>query len=61
MKKFAAATARRFVRHSDGTAAIEYGLAAALISAGIVSFLSDIDDTSGLLGRIKQLMDSILT
>ena len=44
-----------------GTAAIEYGIAAALMSAAIVSFLSDTSDPSGLLGRIKLLMDSVLS
>lgn len=61
MKLRTATVVRRFARHSGGTAAIEYGLAAALISAGIVAFLSDVNDTSGLLGRIKLLMDSVLS
>lgn len=56
-----AATIKRLARDARGVAAVEYGIAAALMSAAIVAFLSDTSDPNGLLGRIKALMDSILT
>lgn len=51
---------RRLATDVEGVTGIEYGLAAALMSAAIVGFLSDVDDPDGLMGRIKILMDSIV-
>ncbi len=44
-----------------GVTMIEYGIATALMSVAIIAFLADVDDPSGLLGRIKLLMDSVLS
>ncbi|MGZ0188655.1 MAG: Flp family type IVb pilin [Alphaproteobacteria bacterium] len=50
---------RKLHRNKDGVTMIEYGLAAGLMSAAIVTFLSDLDNPDGLLGRIKLLIDGI--
>lgn len=52
-------TVRQFHRNCDGVSMIEYAIGAALMSVAIVSFISDLDDPNGLMGRIKLLIDGI--
>ena len=52
---------RRLARDQHGVTMVEYAIAAALMSAAIVTFLSDVADPDGLLGRIKLLLDSVLS
>lgn len=49
----------RLARDRSGVTGVEYGIAAALMSAALVAFLSDLDDASGLMGRMKLLYESI--
>lgn len=49
----------RIRREDHGVAAIELGIMASVMAIAIVTFISDVDDPNGLLGRIKLLIDGI--
>ena len=57
--QFIAGKLRRFRRENHGGAAIELGIMASVMAIAIVTFISDVDDPEGLLGRIKRLVDGI--
>ena len=54
-RRFIAGKLRRFRRENHGVAAIELGI----MAIAIVTFISDVNDPEGLLGRIKLLIDGI--
>ena len=58
-RRFIAGKLRRFRRENYGVAAIELGIMASVMAIAIVTFISDVNDPEGLLGRIKLLIDGI--
>jgi Flp pilus assembly pilin Flp len=58
-RQFNAGKLRRFRRENHGVAAIELVIMASVMAIAIVTFISDVDDPEGLLGRIKLLVDGI--
>lgn len=42
-----------------GTSAIELGIVASVMAFAIVTFISDVDDPDGLLGRIALIVNGI--
>ena len=58
-RQFIAGKLRHFRRENHGVAAIELGIMASVMAIAIVTFISDVDDPEGLLGRIKLLIDGM--
>lgn len=59
IRQFIASKLRRFRRENHGVAALELGIMASVMAIAIVTFISDVDDPEGLLGRIKLLIDGM--
>lgn len=59
IRQFIAGKLRRFRRENHGVAALELGIMASVMAIAIVTFISDVDDPEGLLGRIKLLIDGM--
>lgn len=59
IRQFNAGKLRRFRRENHGVAALELGIMASVMAIAIVTFISDVDDPEGLLGRIKLLIDGM--
>lgn len=52
--------AKRFMDDESGVTAIEYGLLAAAMAAGVAALVGDTTDTSSMLGRLKAKFDEVL-
>ncbi len=59
IRQFICGRLRCFRRSDDGTSAIELGIVASVMAFAIVTFVSDVDDPDGLLGRIAVLINGI--
>ena len=59
IRQFNAGKLRRFRRENHGVAVLELGIMASVMAIAIVTFISDVDDPEGLLGRIKLLIDGM--
>jgi len=59
IRQFNAGKLRRIRRENHGVAALELGIMASVTAIAIVTFISDVDDPEGLLGRIKLLIDGM--
>lgn len=51
---------KRFMNDESGVTAIEYGLLAAAMAAGVATLVGDVDDTTSMLGRLKGKFDGVL-
>lgn len=51
---------KNFMNDESGVTAIEYGLLAAAMAAGVATLVGDVDDTTSMLGRLKGKFDGVL-
>jgi len=52
---------QRFWNDESGVTAIEYGLLAAAMAAGVATLVGTTDDTGSMLGRLKGKFDGVLS
>jgi len=51
---------KRFIDDESGVTAIEYGLLAAAMAAGVAALAGTTDDATSMLGRLKGKFDEVL-
>lgn len=51
----------RFMEDESGVTAIEYGLLAAAMAAGVATLVGTTDDGNSMLGRLKGKFDGVLS
>lgn len=51
----------RFIADESGVTAIEYGLLAAAMAAGVATLVGTTDDGNSMLGRLKGKFDGVLS
>ncbi len=51
---------QRFMNDESGVTAIEYGLLAAAMAAGVATLVGDADTATSMLGRLKAKFDLVL-
>ena len=52
---------KRFVEDESGVTAIEYGLLAAAMAAGVATLVGTTGDATSMLGRLKGKFDGVLS
>ena len=52
---------KRFVNDESGVTAIEYGLLAAALAAGVTALVGTTGDATTMMGQLKAKFDGILT
>ncbi len=52
--------AKRFIQDESGVTAIEYGLLAAAMAAGVAALVGTTGDANSMLGRLKAKFDAVL-
>lgn len=52
---------KAFFADESGVTAIEYGLLAAAMAAGVATLVGTADDTGSMLGRLKGKFDGVLS
>lgn len=52
---------QRFIEDESGVTAIEYGLLAAAMAAGVAGLVGTTDDATSMLGRLKGKFDEVLS
>lgn len=53
--------ARRFIDDDSGVTAIEYGMLAAALAAGVTALVGAPDDAASILGQLQAKFDGILS
>ena len=53
-------TLKKFSQDESGVTAIEYGLLAAAMAAGVAALAGTTDDATSMLGRLKGKFDEVL-
>ena len=51
---------KRFIDDESGVTAIEYGLLAAAMAAGVAGLVGTTGDATSMLGRLKAKFDNVL-
>ena len=51
---------KTFIEDESGVTAIEYGLLAAAMAAGVAALAGTTDDATSMLGRLKGKFDEVL-
>ncbi len=51
---------KKFIEDESGVTAIEYGLLAAAMAAGVAGLVGDTTDATSMLGRLKAKFDEVL-
>ena len=51
---------QRFMNDESGVTAIEYGLLATAMAAGVATLVGDADTATSMLGRLKAKFDLVL-
>lgn len=54
-------TLKTFLDDESGVTAIEYGLLAAAVAAGVAALVGDTSDSASMLGKLKGKFDDILS
>lgn len=52
---------KKFCDDDSGVTAIEYGLLAAAMAAGVATLMGTTDDSNSMLGRLKGKFDGVLS
>ena len=52
---------KRFVEDESGVTAIEYGLLAAAMAAGVATLVGTTGDATSMLGKLKAKFDGVLS
>ena len=52
---------QRFMNDESGVTAIEYGLLAAAMAAGVATLVGDTSTATSMLGRLKGKFDGVLS
>jgi pilus assembly protein Flp/PilA len=52
---------KKFVEDESGVTAIEYGLLAAAMAAGVATLVGTTGDATSMLGRLKAKFDGVLS
>ena len=54
-------TIKTFINDESGVTAIEYGLLAAAVAAGVAALVGGTGDANSMLGKLKAKFDDILS